>query len=288
MSRAADAPAARAAEPGAEKGSNFYLGFLFLSREQREALSAVYAYCRLIDDVVDEPALPKEEARAQLRFWREEVERLYKGKPTHQVAKRLLEPIARFGLEKTDFLEMIRGCSMDLEQTQYKTFAELEPYLQGVACSVGRLSVRIFRPTNTPTDRILEFARLFGYAFQLTNIIRDVGADLELGRVYLPENELAQAGYSREELLRREHNAAFERLMERQYRRAKDCYQEARALVDRRDRRRLLPAEIMAHVYEGVLDEVRAGGYRVLFEKTTLPAWRKVALAGRAWLYCRG
>jgi phytoene synthase len=269
-----------------EKSSNFYLGFFFLSKEQREALSAVYAYCRLIDDVVDSQELPKDESRAQLRFWREEVERLYEGKPTHPISRRLAGPIKSFGLEKKDFLEMIRGCEMDLEQTTYKTFADLEPYLQGVAVSVGRLSLRIFKPSFTPAEKLALFARYFGYAFQLTNIARDVGADLELGRVYLPEEEVAQAGYSREKLLRREHDAAFDALMQRQYARAKDYYAKARELVDARDRKALLPAEIMAHVYEGVLDEVRAQRYRVLFQKTSLPAWRKLKLAARAWLYC--
>lgn len=269
-----------------EKGSNFYLGFLFLSREQREALAAVYGYCRLIDDIVDSQELPKDEARRQLDFWREEMERLHRGQPTHAVSRRLAGPVARFGLETRDFLEMIRGCAMDLEQTEYRTFAQLEPYLQGVAVSVGRLSLRIFGPRHTPAERLEAFARDFGYAFQLTNIVRDVGADLELGRVYLPQEELREAGYPLDALKRRERSGAFDALMERQYRRAKGYYASARKVVDPRDRKALLPAEIMAHVYEGVLDQVKAGGYRVLFEKTRLSPWRKAALAARAWLYC--
>lgn len=273
---------------GAEKSSNFSLGFALLPAAKREALSAVYAYCRLIDDVVDDGALPKEEARQQLAFWREEIERLYAGHPSHALTRRLSPSVRAFKLPKEPFLEMIRGCEMDLDVSRYKDFAALEPYLQGVACSVGRLSVEIFGYAHTPKEKIAEFARLFGYAFQLTNIARDVGADLELGRVYLPEDEMERFGVSREMLLRREHTPWFNTLMRFQYERAKRYYREARALVDPRDLPSLLPAEIMAHIYEGVLDEIERGGFRVLFQKTQLSRWKKVRLSLSAWLYCHG
>src|SRR5579883_998090 len=126
----------------APKTSNFFLGFLFLSAERRQALSEVYAYCRLIDDIVDS-GLPNAEARAQLDFWRAEVERLYSGNPTHELSLRLKPAIERFSLPKQEFLEMIRGCAMDLEGARYETYAQLESYMRGVACSVGRLCVRI-------------------------------------------------------------------------------------------------------------------------------------------------
>lgn len=271
-----------------EKSSNFFLGFVLLPPEKREALSAVYAYCRLIDDLVDDGALPEAEARAQLDFWRAEIDRLYAGTPEHPVAKRLAPSVARFGLPREAFHEMIRGCRMDLDRVRYRTFADLEPYLQGVACSVGRLSVEIFGYAHTSKDDIREFARLFGYAFQLTNIVRDVGADLELGRVYLPEDELARFGVTREDVLARRQTPQFTALMRFQYERAKGYYKDARAKVDPRDRRGLLPAEIMAHIYEGVLDQVAAGGYRVLFEKTTLSRFKKLKLALSAWRYCHG
>jgi phytoene synthase len=183
---------------------------------------------------------------------------------------------------------MIRGCEMDLDQTRYESFEELESYMRGVACSVGTLSVAIFGTTHTPPDRVKEFVRLFGYAFQLTNIIRDVGPDLEMGRVYLPESEMREAGYSREALVRREHNPAFDRLMGSLYRRARGYYQQGRNMVDFRDRPGLLPAEIMAHIYEGILEEIKQEGFRVLFHRTTLPAWQKLRLAFRAWLYSHG
>ncbi len=271
----------------AEKSSNFFLGFLLLPKPKRDALSAVYAYCRLIDDIVDE-GLSKDEARRQLEFWRDEIERLYQGVPEHPIARDLLGPISVYKMPKAPFLEMIRGCAMDLDGARYETISDLESYMRGVASSVGIMCIHIFGWTYTSKEAMYEFATVFGYAFQLTNIIRDVGADLEIGRVYLPLSELRAAGYSIERLTLREHGPAFHRLMEGQYKRAKTYYESARDLVDVRDRLGLLPAEVMAHVYEGLLDEIKAREFRVLCHKTTLPGWRKAHLAFRAWLYCHG
>ena len=276
------------APPRAEKKSNFFLGFLLLPRAKREALSAAYAYCRLIDDIVDDRDTPKAEARQQLVFWREEIGRLFAGRAAHPIAKALEKPIADYNIPKDAFLEMIRGCAMDLDRTRYESIADLESYMRGVASSVGVMCVHIFGWKHTPSERMNEFAETFGYAFQLTNIIRDVGADLELGRVYLPQEDLRAAGYTVEQLLAREHAPAFDRLMETEYGRAKDYYRRARALVDPRDLPALLPAEIMAHVYEGLLDEIKAGKFRVLYGKTSLSGRRKLVLALRAWLYCHG
>ena len=270
-----------------EKKSNFFLGFLLLPKDKREALSAVYAYCRLIDDIVDE-GLPKDEARRQLDFWREEIERLYAGAPTHAVSRGLVKAVAGYAIPKDAFLEMIRGCAMDLDGTRYETIEELESYMRGVASSVGIMCIHIFGWTHTPKDRMYEFATTFGYAFQLTNIIRDVGADLEIGRIYLPLADLREARYSVDQLVHREPGYAFDRLMAREYERAKAYYARARGLVDARDRAALLPAEVMAHVYEGLLDEIKAKEFRVLFQKTSLPGWRKATLALKAWLYCHG
>jgi phytoene synthase len=276
------------APPRAEKKSNFFLGFLLLPRAKREALSSAYAYCRLIDDIVDDSNIPKVEARKLLDFWREEIERLYAGRATHPVAKALEKTIADYKIPKDAFLEMIRGCAMDLEQSRYETIADLESYMRGVASSVGVMCVHIFGWRHTPPERMREFATTFGYAFQLTNIIRDVGADLELGRIYLPQADLRAAGCTAEQLVHRDHGPAFDRLMAAEYARAKDYYKRARAFVDPRDRPALLPAEIMAHVYEGLLDEIKEKKFRVLYQKTRLPTHRKLALALRAWFYCHG
>jgi phytoene synthase len=273
---------------GPERGSNFLLGFLCLSKARREALSAVYAYCRLIDDIVDSGNLDKNEARRMLEFWRAEIERAFEGKATHSISQRLTAQIAAFRLPKEPFLEMIRGSELDLGPARYETLEQLESYMRGVASSVGLLSGEIFGYRYTPRERMREFATLFGYAFQLTNIIRDVGEDLELGRVYLPESDMKDAGYSREALLRREHDGAFDRLMEFEYKRARAYYQRARNLVDFRDRPALLPGEVMAHIYEGLLEEIRRTSFRVLYRKTSLSPWRKLTSAFAAWKYCHG
>ncbi|MEK7388401.1 MAG: squalene/phytoene synthase family protein [Elusimicrobiota bacterium] len=269
-----------------EKKSNFFLGFLLLPRAKREALGAVYSYCRLIDDIVDDGTRTKDEARRQLEFWREEIPRLFQDQPTHEVSRALLQPISAYGIPREPFLEMIRGCEMDLAGARYETPEDLEDYMRGVASSVGMMCIHIFGWRHTGREAMGEFAASFGYAFQLTNIIRDVGVDLELGRVYLPQSDIRAAGYSLERLMRRDHGPEFERLMEGQHARAKAYYARARSQVDSRDRPALLPAEVMAHVYEGLLDEIKDEGFRVLFHKTRLPAYRKLALALRAWLYC--
>jgi phytoene synthase len=204
------------------------------------------------------------------------------------VSQALLRPVADFSLPKEELLQMIRGCAMDLEASRYETIADLESYMRGVASSVGIMCVHIFGWSHTPKARMYEFATTFGYAFQLTNIIRDVGADLELGRVYLPLADLREAGYPVERLIHRDHGPEFDRVMELQYRRAKEYYARARNLVDFRDRPALLPAEVMAHVYEGLLDQIEDDRFRVLYHKASLPAHRKLVLALRAWLYCHG
>ena len=272
----------------AERRSSFYWGFLLLPKDKRAALSAVYEYCRLIDDIVDSGSLNKKEAQRMLDFWKEEVERIYNGTPTNSLSERLLAHIKKFHLPKQPFLEVIRGCEMDLTVSRYETFEELESYLKGVACAVGDLSVEIFGYSFTSPEHIRQFALNFGYAFQLTNIIRDVGADLEIGRVYLPLADMREAGYSLEALSSRDHTPAFTRLMNIQYQRAKTFYRRGRSLVDFRDRPGLLPAEIMAHVYEGLLDELHETGYRVFFEKTSQGILRKLQHMGKAWLYCHG
>ncbi|MFA6092207.1 MAG: presqualene diphosphate synthase HpnD [Elusimicrobiota bacterium] len=266
-----------------ESGSNFSLAFLFLSAPQREALRAVYAFCRHVDDIVDSGELPPQEAARALDEWNEEIERLYAGKARHHLAAELIRHVARYSLPKQAFLDVIAGVRMDLERSRYETFPELERYLYGVAGAVGLLCVEIFGYRRTPPERVREYATAMGNAFQLTNILRDVGSDLERGRIYLPMAELREAGCSEESILHRSHTPEFSRLMQKQYERAKGFYSRARALLDPADRVSMLPAEVMAEVYEEVLEQVRSGGYRVFFHRTRLPAWQKVLLAGRAW-----
>ncbi len=272
----------------AERGSSFYLGFLFLPRAKRAALAALYAFCRQVDDVADSGAYGPDEARQRLDFWRGEIDRLFEGRPTHPVARGLAPHVAAFRLPRESFLEIVRGCEMDLDKRRYRTIEDLQGYMARVASSVGLAAVEIFGYRHTPAPRVREFAVLFGYAFQLTNIIRDVGEDLRLGRVYLPEQELESAGLSPADLPGAGDSPAFLSLMRLQYSRAKGYYAEARRRLDPRDRPAMIAAEVMAHVYEGVLERIRQEDYPVLRRRVSLSRWRKAACAARAWLYCRG
>ncbi|MEE8425387.1 MAG: presqualene diphosphate synthase HpnD [Elusimicrobiota bacterium] len=271
------------APPSTQKSSNFYLGFLFLSKRRREALEAVYAFARHVDDIVDSGALAEPEARKELDFWRKEITRLMGGEPTHPIAKRLHPFVEEFGLPEEGFRALLEGMEMDLDKKRYGTFADLEKYLFGAAGSVGLLCVEIFGHRHTPPEDLRRYAIGMGNALQLTNILRDVGADLERGRIYLPIEDIRKAGYSQKDLVARDHTPAFERLMALEYERAKGFYREARDCLHAKDRAAMLPAEVMAHVYEDILEKIRAGGYRVFFHRYRLSVWRKVWLALKAW-----
>ncbi|MBI4387098.1 MAG: presqualene diphosphate synthase HpnD [Elusimicrobia bacterium] len=271
-----------------EKNSNFAVGFLFLSKPQREALQAVYRFCRHVDDIADSGHLSSAQAQRMLDFWREEIERLYRGCPTHSISMRLAAPIERFHLPSRAFSDLISGVELDLRKNRYATYSELEAYLYGVAVTVGLLCIEIFGYAHTPAERAREYARQLGTAFQLTNILRDVGADLEKGRIYIPLDEMAQAGYREEDLLRREHSPALEAVLARQYERAKLCYRRARNVLDAQDRVSMMPAEAMARVYESILENIRAEGYRVFFRRPSVSTLSKVRLAASAWAYCHG
>lgn len=272
----------------AARRSSFYLGFLFLPKRKRDALTSVYGYCRMIDDIVDSGSLKEDEARRMLDFWRAEVERMFEGKPTHSLSQELLRHVREFRLPKQPFLDLIDGCRLDLERKRYATFEELEKYLYGVAVTVGLLCVEIFGYRHSSPEDVREYAKSMGYAVQLTNILRDIGSDLEMGRVYLPEADMREAGYTLEELYRREHSPAFVALMRRQHDRAKTYYQRARNVLSPLDRPNMLAGEVMGRVYEGVLDEIKALQYHVFFHRVSLPLLRKVRLAIDAIRYSYG
>lgn len=284
MTKASESASESPPLPSAQKSSNFYFGFLFLSKRRREALEAVYAFARHVDDIVDGGSLPEPEARKRLGFWKEEVGRLMKGEPTHPIAKRLQPFVEEFGLPEEGFRALIEGMEMDLDRKRYETFADLEKYLFGAAGSVGLLCVEIFGHRHTSPEDLRRYAIGMGNAFQLTNILRDVGGDLEQGRVYLPLEDIREAGYSERDLSARRHTPAFERLMASEYERAKDFYRGARACLHPEDRAAMLPGEVMARVYEDLLENIRAGGYRVFFHRHRLSGWRKAWLALRAWV----
>ncbi len=278
-----------AAAPAApQKSSNFYLGFLFLDKEKQEALGAVYGFARVVDDVVDGGKLSSQEASRELDFWQREVELLYDGKPEHPMTIAMQPHVERFKLPKEGFVELVKGVRMDLEKSRYETFEDLDRYMFGVAGAVGLLCVEIFGYKKTSPEDIRAYALAMGNAFQLTNILRDVGEDLERGRIYLPLADLKQAGVTEKSLALREHTPEFRALMKREFVRAKGFYREARSRLHPDDRASMTPSEVMAHIYEALLDRIEAEDFRVQFQRVRVPTWRKLLLALKAWLYCRG
>ncbi len=264
----------------AASGSSFYYSFLYLPRERRRAITALYAFCREVDDVVDETS-DAQLAATKLAWWRQEIGLLFDGKPQHPVSRALQPAIAAYGVTAARLNEIIDGMQMDLTQTRYLDFAGLERYCYHVAGVVGILAAGIFGYRDA---RTLEYARRLGIAFQLTNIIRDVGEDARKNRIYLPIADLQQFGVGAADLLQARHSEAFVALMRFQAERARGYYREAMAALPAADRRAQRPGLIMAAIYRALLDEIERDGFRVLNARTSLTPLRKFWIAWKTWL----
>ncbi len=269
-------------QKAAQSGSSFYYSFRFLPPERRRAIIALYAFCREVDDVVDEVADPGV-ARLKLGWWRTEVAAVFDGRPRHPVALALAPTVAAFRLPQAHFQAVIDGMAMDLEQSRYPDFATLERYCHCVAGVVGLLSAEIFGYAEPGTR---DYARDLGIAFQLTNIIRDVGEDARRGRVYLPQDELARFGVDPEDLFGRRVTSAFTALMAYQVERARGFYARALAALPAVDRRAQRPGLIMAAIYQALLREIERDGFRVLGRRIALTPLAKAWIAWRtSWSY---
>lgn len=269
-------------QKAAQSGSSFYYSFLFLPAERRRAITALYAFCREVDDTVDEctdPAL----AQTKLIWWRKEISAMLAGNPTHPVTKALQPHLVTYELEGKHLLAVIDGMEMDLNQTRYLDFQGLQRYCWHVAGVVGIMSASIFGVTRPQT---LEYAEKLGLAFQMTNIIRDVGEDARIGRIYLPVNELQQFGVTAADILNARHSENFEKLMRFQASRAQALYDEAFSLLPAEDRRAQRPGLIMAAIYRALLDEIERDGFHVLQQRISLTPIRKLWLAWKT--YVRG
>lgn len=267
-------------EKAAASGSSFYYAFRFLAPVKRRAITAFYALCREVDDIVDE-CRDAGVARLKLAWWRDEVERMYAGVPTHPVTRALHPYVEHVGIAREQLYEIMDGVEMDLDQTRYPDFRTLRLYCHRVAGVVGEVSAQIFGYSERAT---LKYAALLGLAFQLTNIIRDVGEDARRGRIYLPLDEMQAHGVREAEILAHRQTNAFIQLMQFQYQRAIAIYEQAIALLPSTDRRRQLPGLIMAGIYRALLEEIRRDGFNVLQHRIALPPWRKLWLAYWTWL----
>jgi 15-cis-phytoene synthase len=262
-------------DKAAASGSSFYYAFLFLPKPRRAAITAFYAFCREVDDVVDEVTDPGV-AHTKLAWWQGEVANAYAGRPSHPVTKALMPCTSAFGIEERQLHAVIEGCRMDLEQTRYLDFAGLERYCHLVAGIVGEVSARIFGQVD---PRTTDYAHKLGLAFQLTNIIRDVGEDALRGRIYLPMSELQQFDVKAHEILNRKYSDRFTELMRFQAARAQALYDEALALLPRADRRSQKPGLMMASIYRTLLREMERDGFQVLHQRVSLTPLRKFWLA---------
>ena len=267
-------------QKAAASGSSFYYSFLFLPPERRRAITALYAFCREVDDVVDEGTDPQV-AAAKLAWWRAEVANLFAGSAQHPVTRALEPHRQKFGLTAERMNEIIDGMEMDLRQSRYLDWAGLEAYCYRVAAVVGLLAAGIFGYRDA---RTLDYAKDLGIAFQLTNIIRDVGEDARKNRVYLPIEDLKRFGVPAADLLQARESSAFRSLMAFEAERARSYYERALAALPAADRRAQRPGLIMAAIYRGLLDEIQRDGFRVLSRRTSLTPLRKFWIAWRTWI----
>ncbi len=262
-------------EKAAASGSSFYYSFLFLPAPRRRAITALYAFCREVDDVVDE-CHDLQVAQTKLDWWRREIAAIYKGEPTHPVGQALKSVAGEFDLAEEHLQEIIDGMEMDLQQSRYLDFKGLALYCHRVAGVVGLLAAEIFGYQNRQT---LKYAHELGLAFQLTNIIRDVGEDAMRGRIYLPVDELQRFNVPAKEIIDRRHSDRFESLMRFQIERAEAHYDRAFALLPQEDRRAQKAGLIMAAIYRETLHEIASDGCHVLDQRTSLTSSRKLWLA---------
>lgn len=267
-------------ERAARSGSSFYYSFLFLPRDQRTAITALYAFCREVDDVVDE-GLDPVVARTKLDWWRTEIDAVFGGTPTHPVSLALAPVVKAFDLPQARFEDIIEGMRMDLDYNRYPDFATLEVYCHRVAGVVGLLSARIFGYSVPAT---LDYARDLGIALQLTNIVRDVGEDVRRNRIYLPLDELDRFGVTTDDLILFRETEQIGALLRFQADRAKAFYARAMAALPAADRKRQRAGLVMAAIYRKLLDEVETEGARIINRRVSLTPIMKLWTAWRTWV----
>jgi len=273
---------ARCASITRRSSSNFYYAFMLLSAERRRALYSVYAFCRFVDDIADDAA--GGEAGGQpatlLARWREELERVFNGSPTHAISRALAHNVRRFAIPRRYFEEIIDGVEMDLGRTRYATFEELRLYCYRVASAVGLVCIEIFGYRN---PRTREYAENLGIAFQLTNIIRDLSEDAARGRIYLPLEDLSRFDVSEDEILRGADTLELRHLLEHEVERARSFYAQAENALAAEDRAAMVCAEAMRSIYRALLERIASKGCGVVGRRHRISTPRKLYLVGRTW-----
>lgn len=276
----------RAAQPvdviARQSQTNFYYSFLFLPPLKRKAIETVYAFCRLMDDIVDED-VKVADARTELLRWRQEIRDCFVGHPVTSLGKTLQEILKVFPIKEQYFQDLITGMEMDLTKQRYSSFGDLERYCYHVAGVTGLMCIEIFGYQHESAQ---EYARNLGNALQLVNIARDLKEDAQRDRIYLPQDELVQFNYSEAQLMASVYNDNFTSLMQYQCQRAESFFQKAQQSLNPADRKSMVAAEIMGRIYHGVLEQIIATKYNVFEHRIKLSKLAKVLLALKAWFSC--
>ncbi|WP_455379670.1 presqualene diphosphate synthase HpnD [Petrachloros mirabilis] len=269
-----------------KSGSNFYYSFLFLPKARRNAMYTIYAFCKAVDSAVDEPA-PDSDPEKELYRWRTELDEVYGGTPTWPIMISLAHHVKALSIPKAYFDELIKGVEMDLSTTRYATFDELSLYCYRVASVVGLICLHIFGPTSPHAQ---DYAVDLGMAFQITNILRDIGTDAEQGRIYLPKEDLAAFGCSENDLLQQKDSPQLHELVRFEAARAHRYYAKAQAALDSlpaKERRALTVAEIMRAVYSRILGQIETPDHQTFGPRARVSSSSKLALATGIWLRSR-
>jgi 15-cis-phytoene synthase len=262
------------------RDTNFYYSFLVLPAEKRRAIVSVWDFCRAVDDSVDEAGDPAA-AAAELARWRGELAACYgQGTPASPQGANLVPFIDRFSLPRDAFAAVIAGVAMDLDRSRYETFEDLRDYCLRVASAVGLLCIEIFGYSD---QRTRDYARDLGIALQLTNIIRDVGTDLQRGRIYIPLEDMARHGCTEDDLRAGIVTDRVRSLLASQCERARDYYERAERELPAGDRRAMVAARIMAGIYHAILDRIELAGYDVFQGKIRVPRPRRAVIAASIW-----
>lgn len=260
-----------------QSGSSFYYSFLFLSTEKKQAITALYAFCREVDDIVDECS-EKHIAEIKLAWWQQEIERLYSKEPQHPITQALLPTLSVYHLPKTAFHEIIEGMFLDLQYHGYETFLDVEVYASKVAGAVGVLSAHIF---GFQSPQTLEYAKKLGLFLQLVNILRDCGEDALRGRIYFPREELQKYHILEEDLLNRRSSPEFVQYAAFWTSRARQIHQETLALLPSTDHQTQRIGLAMANIYSALLDTLEKDQYAVLKQRYSLTPLKKFWIAWR-------
>jgi phytoene synthase len=266
-----------------KSGSNFYYSFLFLPQNRREAMYTIYAFCKMVDSAVDEPA-PGNHPMEEVLKWRQEVTATYQGHPTQPVTISLAAHLQTFDIPESLLQELITGVEMDLTINRFTTFADLYQYCYRVASVVGLICLKIFQ-TQSPAAE--DYAVNLGLAFQLTNILRDLKGDAEQNRIYLPLEDLQRFGYSEEALLHQQESPALIDLIKFECERAHTYYQQAQDILHAlppSDRKSLVVAEIMRGVYSRILKQLEDQHYQVFGPRIRVAPMQRLGIAAHIWI----